>query len=86
MHDVGVQMEIIINIRGQLENRPLENSCCAGRKWLTAGCKCIYGPVADWFLDHHPMDFNQSGNFVDAGKPFTCCTRAVRFDVNAVYC
>ena len=42
---------IIINIRGQTENRPLENSWCAGRKWLPAGCKFIYGPVADWFLD-----------------------------------
>ena len=65
---------IIINIRGQIENRPLENSCCAGRKWLPAGCKCIYGPAADWLLDHHPMDLNQSSDFVDAGKPFMCCT------------
>ena len=65
---------IIINIRCQMENRPLENSCCAGRKWLPAGCKCIYGPAADWFLDDYPMDFNQSVDFVDAGKPFTCNT------------
>ena len=76
---------IIINIRGQIENRLLENSCCAGRKWLQAGCKCIYGPAADWFLDHHQMDFNKSGDFVDAGKPFTYCTHAVRFE-DAVYC
>ena len=37
---------IIINIRGQIENRPLENSCYAGRKWLPAGCKCIYRPCS----------------------------------------
>ena len=29
---------IIINIRGQIENRPLQNTRSAGRKWLTAGC------------------------------------------------
>ena len=29
---------IIINIRGQIENRPLQNTCSAGRKRLTAGC------------------------------------------------
>ena len=29
---------IIINIRGQIENRPLQNTRLAGRKWLTAGC------------------------------------------------
>ena len=57
---------IIINIRGQIENRPLENRCACA-----AGCKCICGPAADWFMDHHPMDFNQSGDFVQAGKPFT---------------
>ena len=28
---------IIINIRGQIENRPLENTRFAGRKWLLAG-------------------------------------------------
>ena len=70
---------IIVNTRGQIENRPLENSCRAGRKWLQAGCKCIYGTAADWSLDHHPMDFNQSGDFV------TCCICAVPFEVNAVY-
>ena len=30
-------MAIIINIRGQIENRPLENTRFAGRKWLLAG-------------------------------------------------
>ena len=29
---------IIINIRGQIENRPLQNTRSAGRKRLTAGC------------------------------------------------
>ena len=50
---------IIINIRGQIENRPLQNTRSAGRKRLTAGCYCIISPTADWFLLHHPMDFNQ---------------------------
>ena len=45
--------------------------------------KYNYGPAADWFLDHHPMDLNQSGDFVDAGKPFTCRTskRSLLFKV-----
>ena len=30
--------DIIINIRGQIENRPLQNTRSAGRKRLTAGC------------------------------------------------
>ena len=68
---------IIINIRGQKENRPLGNSCCAGRKWLPGGCKCIYGPAADWFLDHHPMEFNQSGTLLTR-ENHLC------FEVNAV--
>lgn len=29
---------IIINIRSQTENRPLQNTCSAGRKRLIAGC------------------------------------------------
>ena len=29
---------IIINIRGQIENRPLQNTRSAGRKRLTADC------------------------------------------------
>ena len=29
---------IIINIRGQIENRPLQNTRSAGRKRLTVGC------------------------------------------------
>ena len=33
-----VSMIIIINIRGQIENRPLQNTRSAGRKRLTAGC------------------------------------------------
>ena len=32
------QRYIIINIRGQIENRPLQNTRSAGRKWLTARC------------------------------------------------
>ena len=46
-------------IRGQIENRPLQNTRSTGRKRLTAGCECIIGPTADWFLLHHPTDFNQ---------------------------
>ena len=30
------------------------------------------GPAADWFFNHNPMYFNQSGDFVGAGRPFTC--------------
>ena len=33
-----VSMIIIINIRGQIENRPLQNTRSAGRKRLTTGC------------------------------------------------
>ena len=31
-------ISIIINIRGQIDNRPLQNTRSAGRKRLTAGC------------------------------------------------
>ena len=38
-------------------------------------------PEADWFLDHHPMDFNQSGNLLTRENYL----RAVRFEVNVIY-
>ena len=39
-HLLDVKQHIIINILGQIENRPLENTRFAGRK-------CINGPAAD---------------------------------------
>ena len=33
--------------KAQIENRLLDNSCCAGRKWLPGDCKCICGPAAN---------------------------------------
>ena len=47
MKILQTQKNIIINIRGQIENRPLENTRFAGHKWLLAGRYCINGPAAD---------------------------------------
>ena len=75
---LGILKPIIINIRGQIENRPLENKCCSVANGSQRAANSIFGPAADCFLDHHPINFNQSGDFVDTGKPFT----AVSFEVN----
>ncbi len=34
----SVSIIIIINTHGQIENRPIEDTRFAGRKWLLAGC------------------------------------------------
>ena len=66
--------DIIIKIRGQIENRPLENTRFAGRKWLLA---YINGPAADWFSVHHPMNINQSGYVYWRGKTIQVRTACV---------
>ena len=58
----GGWLYIIINICGQIENRPLQNTRSADRKRLTGGGSCIISPTVDWILLHHPMDFKV--NFV----------------------
>ena len=68
---------IIIKIRGQIENRSLENTRFAGRKWLLAGRYCINDPTADWFSVHHPMNINQSGYVYWRGKTIQVRTACV---------
>ena len=51
LHIFHVYYIIVINIRGQIENRPLQNRSSAGRTRLTAGCLRIISPAADWFLE-----------------------------------
>ena len=43
----------------------------------------MIGPAADGFLDPHPINFIQSGDFVNAESHKDCS--AVNFEVNAFF-
>ena len=59
------RLPIIINIRSKWKTALLKTVAVRAAHGSQRVANVFTGPAADWFLDYHPMNFNQSGDFVD---------------------